>query len=162
MAIDNDTGKPYVRVRLTPELFEMLERWKEYSGTDYSNTVRWALMEYLGERLKDVPRKREIHSPDKKEESNQTAHAQEFLKQFSAELMGHVRERHGGDYMAARLEISNAIASHEKEFKQAGYAQKIETVLDLTVYGDVASNSIKDYAKGLLEPLSRRRGKSKG
>lgn len=55
MAKDED-GKPYVRVRLTPELQEMLDRWKEYSGTDYSHTMRFALMEYLNDKLKDIPR----------------------------------------------------------------------------------------------------------
>jgi hypothetical protein len=54
-----DKGKPYIRVILTPELEEQLERWKELSGTSYASAARYALLEYLAVKLKDHPKKRE-------------------------------------------------------------------------------------------------------
>ena len=58
MAMARDIhDKPFIRVTLTDELAEQLERWKEYSGSTYSNTVRSALIEYLGEKLRDLPSK---------------------------------------------------------------------------------------------------------
>jgi predicted DNA-binding protein len=47
-------GQPYLKIRITPEMLEKLDRWKEYSGEGYSTIVRTALLEYLERKMDKI------------------------------------------------------------------------------------------------------------
>jgi hypothetical protein len=46
-----DGNRQYLKFQVTPDMMEKLDAWKAISGSTYSNTIRMALYEYLGEKL---------------------------------------------------------------------------------------------------------------
>jgi len=142
------TDKPYIKVTLDSELEEMLDRWKEFSGASYSNTVRIALKEYLGPRLANVPKQSRATSPTDDQETAKN----DLVLHFREYLMG-LWKKNGDDIQKTITDLKEHITKNQELITEAGFEPKVRTICGLVTQDDAASDQLKDYARWVNSKL---------
>lgn len=163
-----DTDKaPMLVVKLTPELKEMMERYKERTGTSYASTVRFALFAYFDKELKGIPPRPASYpkavtvARGDANPAARSSEARDTIRLHFGELLGHLKTVHGGEYAPVRAAIEAEIIAFRDTFALAGYKPALNTIVELIVLDDDAPDTLKDYARGVLSPLTRTRGKKR-
>ena len=150
-------------VKLTPDLKTMLEQYKQRTGSSYANTVRTALFAHFAKELKAIPPKPTASyskaAAAVKGDVKPASEARDTIRLHFAELLGHLKTEHGGDYAPVRAAIESELPSFSEDFKLIGYEPTLTNVLELIVLNPDTSTALKDYARGVSEPLTRTRGK---
>jgi hypothetical protein len=150
------TEKTFLKVQVTPEIMEALDRWKGYSGMSYSMTIRLAVLDYLADKIAEVPTPRPVPTQageGKKEEEALRAHFEAFI----------LTEMHscGNDTHTFRLDLEREIGKKGKELALllgkplAGTAMK---EAEARIYELVKGNpEVARYLLEAIEPRTRRR-----
>ena len=155
---------PMLVVKLTPDLKTMLEQYKQRTGSSYANTVRTALFAHFAKELKAIPPKPDPAPKTEKAVKGNAptkgaTEARDTIRLHFGELLGHLKTVHGGDYAPVREAIESELPSFSEDFKLIGYEPTLTNVLELIVLNPDTSTALKDYARGVSEPLTRTRGK---
>ena len=155
-------------VKLTPDLKTMLERYKERTGSSFANTVRAALFDYFDTELGSIPPKPTAPYPNMViaargdvAPAGRPSEARDTIRLHFGELLGHLKTVHGGEYAPVRAEIEAEIPAFRDTFMLAGYPPTLNTVIELLVLDPDTPTALKDYARGVLSPLTRTRGKKR-
>ena len=83
------------------------------------------------------------------------------MKADFKELLAQLRDHYAGEYEKAGKDLEEQIIERAEEFKIAGYEPSLETVIELIVLDRTMPANLKDYARIILDPPTRRRGKGK-
>lgn len=155
---------PMLVVKLTPDLKTMLEQYKERTGSSYANTVRTALFALFAKesgRISPRPAPYPKAALKGNAPTRGAGEARDTIRTHFGELLGHLKTVHGGEYAPVRAAIEAEIPTFSEDFKLMGYEPGLDTVIELIVLGPDTPTALKDYARGVLDPLTRKRGKGK-
>ena len=153
LARDKLTGRPYVRVLLTPELEKQLEAWKTKTGSSHSDTIRTAIREYMIDRIK-VEDLGESSPDDEKTEELLVAISKRYRT-----LLDRLRTSQGGDFRKVIEALEADITGQANAFMAVEMPASISSVVKILLADDATPTDLKDYAKMVLNPPSRDRQK---
>jgi hypothetical protein len=155
-------------IKLTPDLKTMLEQYKERTGSSYANTVRTALFAHFEKEAGRIsPRPApypKAAAPVKvdADPAGRASEARDTIRQHFRQLLERLRTEHGGEYAPVRAAIEAEVSAFgNKQFELAGYPPTLNTVLELIVLDERSTDTLRDYARGVLSPLTRTRGKKR-
>lgn len=156
-------SKPYVRAQMTPELVEMLERWKQWSGNSHATTVRMALYEYLSDKLREIPRTRLLPMTDGERAME---HAKEMLAIHYHAFIEAKMNTHGSDLASFLEDLGKDLKKNreailnatDRDPKSEASLKDLSLIVKEMVKND---QTLHDYMTEALEPRSRRRTPSK-
>jgi Arc/MetJ-type ribon-helix-helix transcriptional regulator len=152
MTKDKKSGRPYMRVLLTLELEQQMEKWKAKTGSSHSDIVRSALREYLADK---VPKEDLETAPDEDE-------IEDLLLAISERYRTLLERQHnsqGGDLKKVKETLEADILTQANAFKVVDLPATLSTVVDILLADDLTPTVLKDYAKMVLNPPSRDRPK---
>ena len=149
LARDKLTGRPYVRVLLTPELEKQLEAWKTKTGSSHSDTIRTAIRQFMADKVK---------VEDLEESAPDEDRTEELLVAMSKRyrtLLDRLKTGQGGEFKKVIESMEADIKAQAGAFKVVGIPATLGSVVEILLADDDTPIYLKDYAKMLINPPTR-------